>query len=335
MPSSTSSTSSTSTPIAKPKPTITAPTKISTYKVRLDITSDSTCPWCFITKRRISKAIAMFHSLSEEASRVRFDIHWHPYQLDPRAPKEPIPKSKLYTRKFGPERAVLVRDRVMAVGKLEGIEFLKAEDCWYCSTIDSHRLIRYARHKMGRTLFDTSSLINNKNSNPTTIINRDLCDNKDKDKDTDADSGIHSDLDDPEDEDMDVFGNMMEDAMVDELFQSHFERGETGDLASLKRSARLVLQQFADIENARSAAAASGNQDPIVVVDDEAINKEMAEIEQYMDSDQGLAEVKEEIRVAKQDMGFQGVPSIIVQNTYLLSGGQDSTVFVEIFKRVV
>ncbi|KAK3816348.1 MAG: hypothetical protein J3Q66DRAFT_283668, partial [Benniella sp.] len=131
----------------KSKPPITPPATISTFKIRLDITSDSTCPWCFITKRRITKAIELFHSLSAEARRVQFDIHWRPYQLDPMAPKEPIPKSKLYTRKFGPEKAIFVRERVMAAGRLEGIEFLNADDCLYCSTLNSHRLIRYARMK--------------------------------------------------------------------------------------------------------------------------------------------------------------------------------------------
>ncbi|KAK3816347.1 MAG: hypothetical protein J3Q66DRAFT_342270 [Benniella sp.] len=143
---------------------------------------------------------------------------------------------------------------------------------------------------------------------------------------------------------IDKFGNRMQDALVEELFQSHFERGECADLPTLKKCARSVLYQFAAIENAARSpppplAPAPATPTPGAnhsrLIDDEAIEQEMARIEQFLDSDEGLEEVVEEIRVAKQDMGIQGVPSIVVQNTYLLSGGQDSHTFVEIFKRVV
>ena len=219
---------------------------------------------------------------------------------------------------------------------------------------------------MGRTLFNTANISSRSNMNTDddnshgkssknnkNTTNDYFFGGNDGNQEEDGDDNKINNDDDDDTREMDCgidkFGNRMEDAMVDELFQSHFERGECGDLPTLKKCARSVLYQIAAIENARSsppppppAAAAlppatptpGANHSPRLI-DEEAIEQEMVRIEQFLDSDEGLEEVVEEIRVAKHDMGIQGVPSIIVQNTYLLSGGQDSHTFVEIFKRVV
>ncbi|KAG0362735.1 hypothetical protein BGZ54_008503 [Gamsiella multidivaricata] len=285
---------------------ISPPIKVSTYTIRLDITSDTTCPWCFVTKRRISRAIETFHTLSPETRKVRFDIHWHPYQLDPQAPKVPTQKSKLYNRKFGPDRALFMRARVVNAAKNEGITFVQAEQAQYCSTLDSHRLIKYARKTMGRKLFATVIHSDPSQQGSNTEQSEDQSTTKLED-------------------DIDEFGNKIEDTMVEELFRSHFERGECGDLPTLKECARNVLLEIA-------AAEEKSGHGP---VDRDEIEKELAEIERFLATDEGLQEIKDEIRVAKHDMGMQGVPTIVVQNMYLLSGGQDSSTFVEIFKRVV
>ncbi|KAG0323599.1 hypothetical protein BGZ99_002695 [Dissophora globulifera] len=280
-------------------PTTSMPFTVTKSKIRLNITSDTTCPWCFIAKRRITKAIDMFYALAtpeNDTRKVRFDIHWYPYQLDPQAPALPIPKKNLYTRKFGPERAILVKDRIVQIGKAEGITFVSADSGLYCSTLDSHRLIRYARERLGRKLFG-EPLASDSNDN------------------------------DSEDEDaIDEFGNRMEDAMVDELFQSHFERGECGDLPTLKLCTRNVLLQLAAEHEAIPGNAS---------IDRDELENEVAVTEQYLATDEDLQEIKDEIRWIKQQLEIQGVPTIVVQNMYLLPGGQEATTFLEIFKRVV
>ncbi len=50
--------------------------------MRIDIWSDVVCPWCYIGKRRLEKALAEF----EHADRV--EVVWHSFQLDPGAPRE-------------------------------------------------------------------------------------------------------------------------------------------------------------------------------------------------------------------------------------------------------
>ena len=48
--------------------------------LHVDVISDVICPWCFIGKRRLEKA------LGDRAASVR----WHPFQLNPDMPREGI-----------------------------------------------------------------------------------------------------------------------------------------------------------------------------------------------------------------------------------------------------
>jgi len=64
--------------------------------MRIDIWSDVVCPWCWIGKRRLQRGIAL---LGEGAP--AFDIHWHPFLLDPEATTTPVPLRESYHAKFG------------------------------------------------------------------------------------------------------------------------------------------------------------------------------------------------------------------------------------------
>ena len=48
--------------------------------MQIDVISDSVCPWCFIGKRRLMRAMAM-------RPNIVFDVKWRPYRLDPTVPK--------------------------------------------------------------------------------------------------------------------------------------------------------------------------------------------------------------------------------------------------------
>ncbi|KAI7819150.1 thioredoxin-like protein [Gamsiella multidivaricata] len=116
-------------------------TNSSTKTIKIDIVSDTVCPWCYIGKNRLEKAISAFKSKPENKD-VRFDVNWYPYQLDPSASKTPIPKMTMYANKFGPARAPLIRDRMIKVGQEEGINFSYNGNI--VNTLDSHRLIEFA-----------------------------------------------------------------------------------------------------------------------------------------------------------------------------------------------
>ncbi|KAG9072711.1 hypothetical protein KI688_000486 [Linnemannia hyalina] len=109
--------------------------------IKIDIVSDTVCPWCYVGKKRLEKAITAFKAAPEHKD-VQFQIDWHPYQLDPSASRVPIKKMDMYANKFGAARAPLIRDRMIQVGQEEGINF--SYNGSVVNTLDSHRLIDYA-----------------------------------------------------------------------------------------------------------------------------------------------------------------------------------------------
>ncbi len=76
--------------------------------VRIDVVSDVVCPWCFIGKRRLEKAIALNPDIPVE-------VHWRPYFLNDWIPREGISREQYLTTKFGsPERYKGIAQRVSA-----------------------------------------------------------------------------------------------------------------------------------------------------------------------------------------------------------------------------
>lgn len=102
--------------------------------ITVEVISDLICPWCFIGKRRLEKAIAAFD--------VPVKVRWLPFQLNPTMPKEGISRREYRIKKFGSwERSQELDARVIAVGKDEGIEFAFDRIERTPNTIDAHRLI--------------------------------------------------------------------------------------------------------------------------------------------------------------------------------------------------
>ena len=102
----------------------------------VDVISDVICPWCYIGKRRLEKAIAALDGQHE------VQVHWHPFQLNPAMPKEGISRKEYRTRKFGSwERSLELDAKVIAVGESEGIHFAFDKTERTPNTVDAHRLI--------------------------------------------------------------------------------------------------------------------------------------------------------------------------------------------------
>ncbi|KAF9187541.1 hypothetical protein BGZ51_007387 [Haplosporangium sp. Z 767] len=125
-------------------PSTTSAAAAASKTITVDIVSDVVCPWCYIGKKRLDKAIAAYKSKPGHED-VQFKVNWHPYQLDPSLSKSPIPKMSMYAQKFGPDRAPLIRDRMIQVGQEEGIKFEYSGNI--VNTLDSHRLIAFATRK--------------------------------------------------------------------------------------------------------------------------------------------------------------------------------------------
>jgi len=116
-------------------------------KLDIDIVSDLICPWCFIGKRRLEKAIRMLNdddNSTEEHYNVR--IVWQPFQLNPNIPKEGMDRKNYRTTKFGSWEASKALDvHVIAVGLAEDIPFAFGRIERTPNTLDAHRLIWLAQ----------------------------------------------------------------------------------------------------------------------------------------------------------------------------------------------
>lgn len=106
--------------------------------MQIDIVSDTVCPWCFIGKRRIGRAMAMRPG-------IPFDVHWRPYRLDPTIPREGVDRRAYLKAKFGDSpRSAAMGDALRSEGVSESIAFAFDRIAKTPNTLDSHRLIRWA-----------------------------------------------------------------------------------------------------------------------------------------------------------------------------------------------
>jgi predicted DsbA family dithiol-disulfide isomerase len=110
--------------------------------ITIDVVSDVVCPWCYVGKHRLEKALAM---LPER----KFAVFWRPFQLDPTIPKEGMPRQTYLERKFGRERLADLHKPLIEIGKAEGIPFAFDKITRSPNTLDAHRLLRWA-HEAGK-----------------------------------------------------------------------------------------------------------------------------------------------------------------------------------------
>jgi len=107
--------------------------------MQIDVISDTVCPWCFIGKRRLMRAM-------EQRPNIAFDVKWRPYRLDPTVPRSGMDRQAYMRAKFGddPMKIVEMHKLIATEGAKEGIEFDFAAITRRPDTLDSHRLVRWA-----------------------------------------------------------------------------------------------------------------------------------------------------------------------------------------------
>ena len=106
--------------------------------MRIDIISDTVCPWCFVGKRRLEQALSMRPELNPT-------ITWHPFQLNPEMPAEGVDRKTYLDSKFGgPEGAERVYGVIREAGAAEDIAFNFDAIAVTPNSIDSHRVIHWA-----------------------------------------------------------------------------------------------------------------------------------------------------------------------------------------------
>lgn len=111
-------------------------------KVSVDVVSDVICPWCFLGKRRLDKALAQLEGLDVE-------VAWRPFMLDPAIPKEGKSRRDYLVEKFGEDRLKTIHDPLIAAAREDGVPYRFDAITRTPNTLDAHRLIRWA-HRDGR-----------------------------------------------------------------------------------------------------------------------------------------------------------------------------------------
>lgn len=107
---------------------------------RIDIVSDAICPWCYIGKRQLERALAM---LSDEG--LSFSVHWNPFQLNPDMPPEGRDRTAYRIAKFGSaEKAAELDQRITSAAADVGLAFRTDLMTRTPNTIPAHRLIWFA-----------------------------------------------------------------------------------------------------------------------------------------------------------------------------------------------
>lgn len=106
--------------------------------VTLDILSDPICPWCYIGKTHLDRAL-------EARPAHPFRIEWHPFQLNPDMPPEGMDRRAYLEAKFGGKKeAVAVYGRIAAAAEEAGLFVNLASIDRTPNTVDAHRLIHWA-----------------------------------------------------------------------------------------------------------------------------------------------------------------------------------------------
>jgi predicted DsbA family dithiol-disulfide isomerase len=104
----------------------------------IDVVSDVVCPWCFIGKSRLEKALALKPDIAVE-------VRYHPYFLNPWVPREGMSREQYLTTKFGsPERYQGIAGRVAQAAAEEGLTYAVDKMKRQPNTLDCHRLILWA-----------------------------------------------------------------------------------------------------------------------------------------------------------------------------------------------
>jgi predicted DsbA family dithiol-disulfide isomerase len=109
--------------------------------LHIDIYSDVICPWCYVGKRRLERALKTWDG-------VPVDIRWRPFQLNPTMPHNGMDRRQYLDAKFGSSAAAqTIYDQVSKAGTEEGIPFAFERIARTPNTFVAHRLVWLAGYQ--------------------------------------------------------------------------------------------------------------------------------------------------------------------------------------------
>ncbi len=118
-------------------------------RLDIDIAFDLICPWCYLGVRRLRRALRARPDIIPE-------LLWRPFLLNPDIPPNGVSRAEFVARKFGGEdRARRLQNALTDLGRAEGIGFRFDLMGRVPSSINAHRLVRYAvREGLGEMMVE-------------------------------------------------------------------------------------------------------------------------------------------------------------------------------------
>jgi predicted DsbA family dithiol-disulfide isomerase len=107
-------------------------------RLSIEIVHDLVCPWCYLGVRRLLRTL-------RRRPDIAFELIWRPFLLNPDMPRIGMARPDYVVRKFGGEdRAKRLYATISETGRNEGLDFRFDRIRRTPSSIDAHRLVRYA-----------------------------------------------------------------------------------------------------------------------------------------------------------------------------------------------
>ncbi len=111
--------------------------------MKVEIYSDTVCPWCYIGKKRFERAARLRPDID-------FAVQWLPFELNPDIPAPGLEREAHLARKFGDlQRVHAMQEELCELGSSLGLEFRFERARRMPNTRLSHELLQFA-HAAGR-----------------------------------------------------------------------------------------------------------------------------------------------------------------------------------------
>ncbi|MBC7478702.1 MAG: DsbA family oxidoreductase, partial [Pseudorhodobacter sp.] len=118
----------------------------------LDIFSDPVCPWCYLGKANLDRAL-------EQHPEHPFIIEWHPFQLNPDMPPEGVDKRSYLLERFGSQQQLdTIHQRFRDIARRNGVQMDPDTPKRIPNTLNAHRVIHWAGLE-GRQSFAVAALM--------------------------------------------------------------------------------------------------------------------------------------------------------------------------------
>ncbi|CAN5639448.1 DsbA family oxidoreductase [soil metagenome] len=113
--------------------------------LKIDFVSDVSCPWCAVGLSALEQALARVQG------EVQAELHFQPFELNPKMPPEGQDTGEHLAQKYGstPEQQTAIRENIRQRGAEVGFTFRKEGRGRIYNTFDAHRLLHWAEHEAG------------------------------------------------------------------------------------------------------------------------------------------------------------------------------------------